>query len=420
MAKKIVSDMIVSPKKSIRDIPISLEKKPVSIKKPTVNYRSNRRPMNPKFVIWVIAVIALLALFFGVSVIFSSATLAITPRIEKVVFNNETYSGVAFEVLNINKEDGMIVEATEEKVANQKASGKIVIYNNYSSASQRLINNTRFEATNGKIYRISNSVDVPGTKIVSGKTIPGSVEVTVYADEPGDTYNLKLSDLAGDFKIPGFKGSPRYDSFYARLKTDITGGLIGKQKVVAESVRKVAEDTLKASLKENLLKELYSIKPDNYIIFANSYSIEYSALPDSGDSADKVSINLKGTLNSVVFNSLKLANYIANKKVADFDGLPVSIIFNDDLTTTFVAKDLTNLWKNKTIDIKFNGPANIKWIYDVELIKKDLAGQAGAETVQILAKYKEQVKSIKVSFSPIWTKYFPDNLERIKVEEVAL
>lgn len=435
MPKKIISDIII-PKKSIRQIPISVEKKP-KVEKEKINYRErfnipkisgNRKPLNPKFAIWLLALIAILALFFGVSLLFSSANIVITPRVEKVTFNNDVYTakletaattgGLSYEVLKINKTDEVIVEATEEKNVNQKATGKIVIYNSYSSASQRLINNTRFEAANGKIYRLASSVTVPGTKVVSGKTIPGSIEASIIADQPGDSYNIELKDLTGDFKIPGFKGGPRYNSFYGRLKTDIAGGFIGKQRIVGAEVRKEAEDNLKVSLKESLLKELYSIKPDNYIIFDNAYSIEYINLPDTDESSDKVKINIRGNLNSVVFNSLKLSNYLATKKISDYDGLPTTLIFTDDLITTLSGKDTLNLWKNTSLDLKLKGDAQIKWMYDVDALKKDLAGKPGSSSTQILSKYKDQVESINVTFSPIWTKYFPDKLDKIKVSEL--
>jgi len=59
------------------------------------------------------------------------------------------------------------------------------------------------------MYRIDSSVIIPGYQKVNGKIIPGSIEATVYADQAGDGYNLKLADLTGDFSIPGFKGDPR-------------------------------------------------------------------------------------------------------------------------------------------------------------------------------------------------------------------
>ena len=77
------------------------------------------------------------------------------------------------------------------------------------------------------IYKIPESITVPGKKTVGGKSIPGSVETLIFADEPGEKYNLKISELKGDFKVAGFKGDKKYDFFYGRAKTDIDGGSSG-------------------------------------------------------------------------------------------------------------------------------------------------------------------------------------------------
>ena len=423
MPKKIISDITI-PSRSIRQIPLSTEKKLLP-KKEKIS-PGNRKPLNPKFVIWLIAIIALLVLFFGVSLIFSSAKLVIVPRIEKLNFNNETFvakldtpstTNLSFEILKIEKSDGLVVEATEEKVANQKASGRIVIYNNYSAASQRLINNTRFEATNGKVYRISSSVIVPGYTKVAGKIVPGSIEAVVYADQAGENYNLKVADLTGDFKIPGFKGDPRYNSFYARIKTDIIGGFIGKQRIIADKIRADAEENIKLKLKEQLIKELYALKPESFIVLNDGYFIDYVKLPDTAVGNDKAEINIEGNLNGIIFNNSKLAKYIATKKIASFDSLPVELVLNDNLVTSFSAKENASIWKNKNIDIKFSGEAMIKWQYDTEAIKQDFAGKKESDLNSLIAKYKNTVLNIRVIFKPVWTRYVPDDLDKIKVIE---
>ncbi len=407
MPRKIITDG-VTVKKSIRDIPISVEKEKKRAPR-LAKVESIRKPVNPKFVIWVIALIAVMALFFGISLLFASVTLKVTPRVETVSFNNETYPNLPFEVLNISKTDSVKIEATEEKMVSQKASGKIVVYNNYSATAQRLINNTRFESANGKIYRIANSVDVPGTKVVSGKTVPGSVEVTVYADEPGEAYNMKLADMTGDFKIPGFKGTPRYNSFYARLKTDISGGVVGQQKVISAEARRTAEESLKASVKEMLIKELYAIKPENYIVFDQTYTIEYNPQPDTFTAGSKeVSINMQGDLKAYVFNSLKLGEYFGTKKLVNFDHLTANFIPSDTLGVNFSVKN----------ELTLNGSAQIKWLYDPMAMKRDLVGRSASDTVSILSKYKKQVGSIEVLFQPVWTKYVPDDIDRIEVVEI--
>lgn len=442
MPKRIINDILVS-KKSIRQIPIMREKK-VRAEKVTSNRDEEveivstrltratswqRKPLNPKFVIWSLAGICLLALFFGISIIFSSATIIITPRTEKIVFSSETFTAksdvinsdsLTFEVLKVKQTAGEIVEATEEKEVSQKASGKIIIYNNYSTTPQRLINNTRFEATGGKVYRINTSVIVPGLKKVNGKVVPGSVEAVVFADQAGEDYNLRLNDLAGDFKIPGFKGDPRYDGFYARLKDDISGGFIGRQRIVEDGVRKAAEENIKLKLKEQLLKELYAVKPDNYLIFKDGYSVDYTGLSDTPVESNKVKINIEGNLSGIVFNSLKLANYLATKKISKFDALPVEFIPSDDLVTTLVGKDMASLWKNSSLDITLSGEAIIKWQYDGAMIKRDFAGKKETDLKNLMTKYRDSVKEMKVLFRPVWTRYMPDNPNKIKISEEAI
>jgi hypothetical protein len=423
MPKKIISDIIL-PEKSIRQIPLSEDQKVDRRRIPKP--RGARKQMNPKFVIWLLAIIAVASLFFGVSLIFSSATLTVSPRVEKITFNGDSFtakldstnpSELSYEVLNIEKVESQIVEATEEKVVNQKASGKIVIYNTHDTSVQRLLNNTRFEATTGKIYRIANSVDVPGTKTVAGKVVPGSIEVTVYADQPGEDYNLKLSDLKGDFKIPGFKGTPRYTTFYARLKTDIAGGLIGKQRVVSATVREKAVSEIKDQLKEGLIKELYAVKPNSYLVFPDSYLINYSVLSDAPDGDEKLKISVQGSLSSLVWNSQKAASYFGTKKIADFDKLTANFIPTENLSVTFKGSD-AELTKNKSIEVKLTGEAYIKWSYDSEEIKRAVYGEPKARAADILSKYETQVKSINVLFRPVWARYFPDDLDKIKVVEL--
>jgi hypothetical protein len=429
MPKKIINDIVLSPK-SIRKIPLTKEKDKdyYKLKKEIIHPSSglDRKPLNPKFILWLIAGLCVLALLFGISILFSKATVIVTAKTETIDFNNEAYtvklnsnniSEISYEILSLKQSASEVVSATEEKDVNQKASGKIVIYNNHSSAPQRLINNTRFEASNGNIYRINSSVIVPGIKKVDGQNVPGSVEAVVYADEPGDKYNMRVSDLTGDFKIPGFKGDVRYNSFYARLKEDIAGGFSGKQRVVAPELQNSTVESLKIKLKEQLIKELYAIKPENFIIFEGGYNIEYRPLSDTPVDTDKVQINLEGKLNSLVFNNSKLANYFAVKKVKDFDSLPVEFIPGNGFDITFTEISNIDISKKESMQIEINGQAIIKWIYDDELLKKDLAGKKESDIKNVLYKYKDTIKSMQVVFRPIWTRYFPDDLNKIKVQE---
>jgi len=101
-----------------------------------------------------------------------------------------------------------------------KASGTIIVFNEYSSDSQLLIASTRFLSSNGKIFRTTKNIYVPGTKTENDEIIPGSIDVEVLADYWGDEYNIGSSD----FTISGFKGTAKYTDFYGKSNTAMSGG----------------------------------------------------------------------------------------------------------------------------------------------------------------------------------------------------
>jgi hypothetical protein len=67
--------------------------------------------------------------------------------------------------------------------------------------------------------------------------------------------------------------------------------------------------------------------------------------------------------------------------------------------------------------MRLTGNAVIKWQYDTDALKKDIAGKKEADLKNLVAKYKDSIMSIKVIFQPVWTRYFPDDLSKIRVKE---
>ena len=161
----------------------------------------------------------LLAVFFIVNY-FAIATIDVIPVQKSTVLGedfyatkSETNQGLVFQFMSLEEIKSKEVPATFEQKLQRKANGKVVIYNAYSATPQRLIKNTRLESADRKIFRINDSVVVPGVTTVKGEVVPGSVEVTVFADAPGKEYNIGTTN----FTIPGFKGDPRYTKFSAAI-----------------------------------------------------------------------------------------------------------------------------------------------------------------------------------------------------------
>lgn len=440
MAKNIIQDVVVK-KRSIRQISIDKGRRPIRIEAKKIEtpapeerkaepIRSEKREKRkkikkrntPKMIIWTVALLSIIFLLFSVTSFFSTATVTIVPKTAHITLDDSYIARkealpneLQFEVMTLEKKMSKQLEATETESTEAKASGKIVIYNNFSTAPQRLIINTRFETDNGLTYKIPESIVVPGLKMVDGKKVPGSIETPIFADQSGEKYNMKISDLKGDFKIPGFKGDKKYDFFYARLKTDITGGSSGPGKKVPDKILSEARNELRANIKSELLKEAYATKPQSSVLFVDTNYIDYVSLPDSPSGGNKVDINESATLYGIIFNQAKLSSYIAKKELPDYDESPVDLVLDDGIAVGISNNSKIKPWESDTLNLSFKGGANVVWVYDKALLQKSLAGQRKNDLKQILSSYPG-IKEMRAEIRPYWKKSFPNKLDKIKIE----
>jgi len=367
----------------------------------------------------ILAFLCVLAYLILSMTVFFRAKVVVTPKTERVVLNahvtatKDAPSGLSFTVFSLTATETKDVLATETKTVSTKASGKILVYNEYSAVSQRLIKNTRFQAQSGKIYRISESIVVPGVTTVGGKTVPGRVEVTVYADEPGADYNAPLTD----FTIPGFKGDPRFQKFYARSKTPMTGGFAGAMRVVADADLASAREEIETNLRAKLLKEAQNSVPKEFVLYDEGTYFVTRPLDriDIEGSDNAVRLEESATLHAVMFPRLLLAQALAKDAVPNYDGAPVSVPDLDLLRTTITPKE-ESAWLEDELNLTLTGDTRIVWMVDNETIVSSLLGKKKAEFNGILAGIPA-VEEARAEFRPSWWRgRFPAESKRIIVE----
>lgn len=357
------------------------------------------------------AVVVILLGVFLVANALHSATITVTPRAFSATVNSDyiakktpSASDLGFTVLTNTQTGSETVRATGVKQVSTRATGVITIFNNYSSASQRLIKNTRFATPEGLIFRIDSSVTVPGKK---GAT-PGSIDATVIADEAGTTYNVGLKD----FTIPGFKGDPRYTGFYGRSKTAIAGGFVGTQPVISDADRAKAKGNIETKLKDALVKQVTAQVSADDVLFDKAYTIEYKALPDESASAGEATIKETGTINAAVFARRDLGSALARTYVKDYKG--ESVVATDADALAFQPKDF-HPGAADTIAFHVTGAAHLTWLYDALALKKALSGQSRSAVPSVLAKFP-QIEKADISIRPFWSSSFPSAVEKIAVK----
>lgn len=368
--------------------------------------RASHRPKKSRKLYYIIGAV-IVVLFFIVNM-FHSADVVVTPHTEKVSVDTVLRIGdpekddtsqdmLPYRTIEVSSEASEQLKASGEEEVEVKAKGTIIVYNDYSESDQPLVKQTRFQTEDGKIYRIQESIVVPG-QTASG---PGSIEVEVVADEAGDEYNIDLTD----FTIPGFKDLPQYDGFYARSKTVMTGGFSGVRKVVSASDRQQAEETLSNQLKADLVAMAESELGDNFILIpsSNDYIFESSEESDG----DGVLFKMKGTLSVKVFNTNLIADLLAKESIPTFTGnSKVDIADPSSLTFTLSGDEA----------LQITGNAHIIWIVNPELLRNKLVDQSKSDVTAILKEFSE-IDKAKIDIKPFWKRSFPDSPDNITIEE---
>ncbi len=375
---------------------------------------------------WILIPTILAVGLFVVLNYFSGATVMIIPKHDTVpipdtqVFSaqkNPTDGSLSFAVMKVTLDDTIEVAATGSKMVTSKAQGKIIVYNEQSVA-QRLIKNTRFESSAGKTYRINDSITVPAAKIPkTGKLTPGTVSITIYADEAGPSYNSDPSD----FTLPGLKSSPQYKKVYARSNGPIAGGASGTTKTVSDTDMRDASDNLRVSLETKLRNKAHGDVASSQIAFDKGIVVELGdpkLSTDQSSSPDKAVLGESGTLYMVVFDRDALTKAIAKGLVPTYAGENIQMANIDALTITVPTTSGTALWSAEKIDFSLHGTPQLTWVVDEEKVKKDLEGVAKANFNAVMGGYTT-IERAKASLRPFWKSTFPIDPNVITLKIVA-
>lgn len=370
-----------------------------------------------------ISVISVLGVGFMIANYFSGAKVSVVPFTQKAHLDSEFTAvdeshkeegALVFHFSSLIEDESKDVPATIEKNIQKKASGKVVIYNSYNGQSQRLIKNTRLEAENKKIFRIDGSVVVPGAKIVGGKVVePGSVEAVVYADAPGEGYNIGITD----FTIPGFKGDPRYAKFIAHSKEDspLAGGFSGTVKVATDEDITRAQAGLKEILKRTVVEKIRAQIPAGMSFFPGSMVLKFEEVPqDISDTNTKVT--MRATISAFFFNTETLIRSISKASLSDYRDDLLTLPNISTLNFTFIEPvDKVVLSDLKSIRFRMEGEPVFIGTIDIPKLIASLAGKEKKDFAKIITS-QNNIKKADATIFPMWKTVFPTVAEKISVK----
>ena len=426
MSPQSFGDIVPPERRSIRNISPSharartvrpYEGEPSS-EEPTAP-RAPRKRRRGRLGFSVVLLALLLVAVAGFSLLFAGSRVIVTPKQKSVavegvfeaVRESQAPGVLSFQVMTYSKSSSKAVSATGEEQVDTSSSGTIVVYNDYSKAEQRLIKNTRFETAAGQIFRIADSITVPGQSVVDGKVVPGSVEVVVYADKPGEEYNIGLSD----FKIPGFKDDPRYEKFYGRSKTPMQGGFSGMRPAVAEADLAAVTAELKQEIEAAIRDEALAQRPEGFYLFKDLMFVDFEEVTLAAKD-DSVEATLAGTLHGILFSEAGFASFLATQTVAGYDEESVRLQDSGTLNVAVeVEEGAIPRWDSEKLMLTIGGTADLVWSYDESQLKTDLAGKDKGALTTILSGYPA-IETAEVVLRPFWKQSFPESPDDIVIE----
>lgn len=315
---------------------------------------------------------------------------------------------VPIQIIPLSKTIDLDVSTTGQKDVSQKAKGKIKIYNAYSSQPQSLVATTRFETPDGKIFRLEKAVTVPGAKITDGTIVPSSIDATVIADKPGEAYNI---GAISKFTIPGFSGTPKFNSFYGQSKDPMTGGFVGTARVVTQAdidqAKKQAEVRLTTALTEELsLKIPKDLKSIEGMSDVNLSSLTFSHAV--GEKADTVKVSGSLVLKKAFFKEADVRAVLAAAMRAQ---LQHDTTIKHDSIEYGVAR--TDFSQNRaTFPIQYE--ATLIRAVDTEALSKNLLGKSKIDTKSVIFAVPG-LESAKVTLWPFWVGSVPKNPAKLTV-----
>ena len=429
MSRNILKDIMPKEHRTIREVPLpSGRRRSDSFEADSILYEQEEeyevveedRESSPwrKIILWtgVFFFLALVGVAFVAS--FSGATITVVPKSVTVKIDDEFTASrdgtkLRFEALPISETAEIAVPADTKKKVTERATGVIIIYNNFSENPQRLVKNTRFETKNGLIYRIDSSLSVPGKKTKDGKVVPGSIEAKVFADSPGVEYNIPLSD----FTVPGFKTDPaRFAGFYARSKTPIAGGFDGTVTVPSDSALEKAQKTLRETLAKKVATGGKVVVPPGYIFLEGALATVYESLPPQEKEGGLSLIREKVTGAVYLFKKEEIAKAIAVASISDFNNLSVKIPNLETLKFELEELPSGNPAETRTIRFTLQGNAKIVWLYDATKLKGALIGKRKDSLLSILSDFPT-IEKADLIIRPFWSQHFPDTMKKITVKE---
>jgi hypothetical protein len=392
---------------------------------PSIVIENGAKKGTSRLLISIVLFVVIVGGAIGLSALSGKTELTIYPEhrepnisAEFTAYPDKRENSLSYEIMTLETTSESQVKATGQIQVEEQAIGTIEIIKTTSGA-ERLIKNTRFRTPEGLVYRIQESVVVPGAiKSDEGALLPGTIRAEVFADETGDKYNIPAGTV---FDIPGFDESgftALYEAITARNPESITGGFSGPQFEINEGELNTAKQALEVELRDILLARIENEKPAGFVTFDGAISIVYNELPAIEYGQDLVTIREQAILQIPLFKAIELGSFLAKEAIATYDRGPVRVDDPSVLTFRYISATTSStvIANEPSLSFNLDGEPLLIWEYDIDKLTRDLAGLPKTAINNAISAYPG-IDGARVHITPFWKRNFPESAADITVIE---
>lgn len=276
------------------------------------------------------------------------------------------------------------------------ATGKITIVNN-SRQSIILVPNTRFQAENGLIYRLTKRVFIPARSKIRAK---------IKADEAGEAYDINTPTK---FIIVNLAPILQ-EKIYGESNEPITGGL---KKVGAITQKDIdeAKEKIKNTLYKKIIDEIKDEIGKKSKLAVRLKSTSYTCDSKPGEEKSNFNIKIKMEVIAVEVDEDKLFEF-AKEKLSEKIGEGKKLYSVEKSSFQYRLKNYNPNKNIAIVEIQVKGKSIIS--ENNSLFKKENFVNLTADEIRTILSKNPLIQGVKVEFSPFYMKRSPKSPKKIK------
>ena len=391
---------------------------------------AHKPPKVPNFgrlrrrVLWLALAALLVVAYLGAMSVFTTAKVTLYATGTRVNIDtafsvdpslkttDQAKSVLAGQAVTVTKDLSGPFVPTGKKDAGTKATGAMTIKNCLDANNHLYVAGTRFQAPDGKIFKSTADVTVPGGQgSFLGCSTPGTATVDVQAEQNGDSYN----EAPAKYTLPGLSASQQtgQNSITAQ-GAQMTGGTTKTVTITAQSDVDTAKAALLAKDKDASARDIQGRVPSGYVALSASQAISADAVspsPTVGAEGDTGTLSIKVTYSVLAVKQSEYQSWLhlqEQKQVGDAnqiydDGLPAAQV------STTGDKDSSGRQAFHLTTEAYGGAK-----LDKTAIAAKLKGQRFGDAATA-AKGLPGVTRADISISPGWVSKMPTRADKISI-----